>query len=67
MTIDFAHPNPNAKYKVSISNYGWFPDQVHLNGYDSDPDLIRHNDINHTHSDQDASSDLTDLSDEGYA
>lgn len=36
MTIDFGHANPNAKYKVSMARFGWFPDEVHLEGYDDD-------------------------------
>ncbi|PWY99375.1 DNA binding methylated-DNA--cysteine S-methyltransferase [Testicularia cyperi] len=76
VTIDFGHPNPNAKFRVSMSAYGWFPDQVHLEGYDDHDNIPEHvaeqNDSQRlqrivTHDDDnnsDTDSDLTDLSDE---
>lgn len=38
VTIDFGHANPNAKFRVSMAAFGWFPDEVQLEGYDDDDD-----------------------------
>ncbi|KAN0062887.1 Alkyltransferase-like protein 1 [Thecaphora frezii] len=48
---DVRNTGANAKWKVDLVQYGWFPDHVQLDGYDT------------PHPDSDG-SDLTDLSDE---
>lgn len=72
MTIDFGHANPNAKFRVSMSSFGWFPDQVHLEGYNDeevdakDADGQRLEDIRNQRRGQleDDESDLSELTDE---
>lgn len=77
VTIDFGHANPNAKYRVNLSTYGWFPDYVHLEGYDDHPppppqqqqqeeeDTQRSEQIKQEEEEeQEWSSDLSELSDE---
>ncbi|GAC75614.1 6-O-methylguanine-DNA methyltransferase MGMT/MGT1 [Moesziomyces antarcticus T-34] len=56
ITVDFAHPNPNAKYRINMTLFGWFPDQVHLQGYDEPND--------EQIQDSDSDSDLTEPSDD---
>ena len=71
VTIDFGHANPNAKYKVSMSNFGWFPDYVHLEGYGDDDDApqqeVERDDKRHQgiKEEEDGSdSELSELTDE---
>ncbi|CDS01030.1 related to methylated-dna--protein-cysteine methyltransferase [Sporisorium scitamineum] len=72
VTIDFGHANPNAKFRVSMSSFGWFPDQVHLEGYNDeevdakDADGQRLEDIRNQRRGQleDDESDLSELTDE---
>lgn len=61
VTIDFGHANPNAKFRVNMREYGWFPDEVHLEGYDEEgEDGARLERIPNQNED----SDLSELSDE---
>ncbi|SPO30047.1 related to methylated-dna--protein-cysteine methyltransferase [Ustilago trichophora] len=73
VTIDFGHANPNAKFRVSMATFGWFPDHVHLQGYDDqeqvpaeevDADEQRLDRIKSEDVEEDLSSDLTELSDD---
>ena len=68
VTIDFGHANPNAKYRVNMSAFGWFPDEVHLEGYDDeDPneeDGQRQDAIRNREDDGSDSSELSELTDE---
>lgn len=66
MTIDFGHANPHAKYKVNMARFGWFPDEVHLEGYDDvddegERDTQRRERIQ---ASQDSDSDLSELTDD---
>ena len=38
VTVDFGHANPNARWKVNMALFGWFPDSVVLEGYDDELD-----------------------------
>ncbi|KAJ1020922.1 hypothetical protein NDA18_005769 [Ustilago nuda] len=66
VTIDFGHANPNAKYKVNMARFGWFPDQVHLEGYDEqvqrDRDRHRSERMEDRHNGSD--SELSELTNE---
>ena len=66
VTIDFGHANPNAKYKVNMARFGWFPDQVHLEGYDEqvqrDRDRHRSERMEDRHDGSD--SELSELTNE---
>lgn len=68
VTIDFGHANPNAKYRVNMSNFGWFPDEVHLEGYDDvdqrEEDGQRQEAIRDRQDDRSDSSELSELTDE---
>lgn len=61
VTVDFGHANPNAKYRVDMRVYGWFPDEVRLEGYeDEEGDGQRREAIQEDEED----SDLSELTEE---
>ncbi|EPQ27209.1 uncharacterized protein PFL1_05132 [Pseudozyma flocculosa PF-1] len=53
------HANPNAKWRVSLAEFGWFPDQVHLEGFDDDDD---DDEASRARNGDDDESDLSSLS-----
>lgn len=69
VTIDFGHANPNAKYRVNMSSFGWFPDHVHLQGYDDQVDQQGNGVVDRDphrfesiHDENDSDSELSELS-----